>query len=80
MLTYKYKGIEGEFAPKETTKIEFDPYVTTIGDKAFYKCSLLERIEIPSPVDTIGDIAFFGYKSLKSINVKLLRTLLVYKL
>lgn len=44
--------------------------VTTIGDKAFYKCSSLTSITIPAKVTKIGKSAFEGCKKLKTITVK----------
>lgn len=39
----------------------------TLGDKAFYGCTGLEGIQIPSTVKTIGDSCFYGDTSLTSI-------------
>ena len=44
--------------------------VTTIGNRAFYKCTALTKITIPSKVNKIGKQAFYGCKSLKSITIK----------
>lgn len=41
--------------------------VTSIGDRAFFKCSSLENIEIPESVTHIGKAAFENCSSLKNI-------------
>lgn len=43
--------------------------VTTIGNKAFYKCYGLTTISMGKNVKTIGDSAFAGCTSLKNINL-----------
>ena len=44
--------------------------ITTIDDKAFYKCSKLTKITIPSKVTRIGKQAFAGCKKLKLVTIK----------
>ena len=44
--------------------------VKTIKDKAFYKCSALTKITIPSKVTKIGKQAFYGCKKLTKITIK----------
>ena len=44
-------------------------YVTSIGSRAFIKCSTLTNIEIPTSVISIGSNAFWGCSGLKSIEI-----------
>lgn len=43
--------------------------VTSIGDEAFYSCSDLIKVTIPSSVNEIGNNAFLSCKSLVGINI-----------
>ena len=43
--------------------------VTSIGDYAFYKCSSLTSVTIPSSVTSIGYQAFFGCSGLTSVTI-----------
>ena len=47
------------------TSIEYS--VTSIGDSAFYDCSGLTSVEIPSSVTRLGERAFAGCSSLESV-------------
>ena len=53
--------------PKGATTVHLDPYVTAIEDRAFFDCSFLTSIVIPTNITKIGRYAFFGCTSLKSI-------------
>lgn len=43
--------------------------VTTIGDKAFYYCTRISSVKLPSTVNKIGNGAFDGCSSLTSVNI-----------
>lgn len=43
--------------------------VTSIGERAFYNCSGLTSISIPSSITTIGNYAFYGCSGLTSVSI-----------
>ena len=43
--------------------------VTSIGYRAFYDCSSLTSVEIPSSITSIGNYAFYDCSSLTSVNI-----------
>ena len=49
--------------------IIFNGNITSIGNKAFYKCSTLTSVTIPNSVTSIGDKAFRSCTSLTSITI-----------
>ena len=53
----------------ERTEYAIPDSVTSIGDRAFYKCSSLTSIIIPDSVTSIGDHAFYNCSSLTNITV-----------
>ena len=59
------KNIESITIPETYEKIA----VTTIGDGAFYGCTILSSITIPDSVTSIGDRAFYRCTNLKSITI-----------
>ena len=61
----KRKSIESITIPETYEKIA----VTTIGDGAFYGCTILSSITIPDSVTSIGDRAFYMCTNLKSITI-----------
>ena len=56
--------------PKSVTYGEVTYSVTSIGDEAFYDCSCLTSITIPSSVNSIGYQFFYGCSTLNSIKVE----------
>ena len=68
--TATVKGLED----KSATSVEIRSYalgceVTSIVDRAFWGCSSLTSINIPSSVTSIGSYAFYYCRSLSSINI-----------
>ena len=59
----------------ELQEIKFNPYVTVIGDSAFYNCNI-EELSLPKKCDNLGSKAFGQCEQLKSvfINKKLTNT------
>ena len=55
--------------PEEVTYMNRTRKVTSIGDDAFYKCSLLTSVTIPNSVTSIGDDAFYGCSGLTSVTI-----------
>ena len=55
--------------PDNITYNEVDYSVTSIGDWAFYQCSSLTSVTIPSSVKSIGDWAFRDCSSLTSVTI-----------
>lgn len=53
----------------QTSVIPADGSVTSIGDGAFYKCSTLTTLAIPSGVTSIGEWAFNECSGLTSVNI-----------
>ena len=55
--------------PEKVTYNEVEYDVTTISDNAFYGCSDLTSITIPSSITIIGKEAFYGTYNLKSVTI-----------
>jgi len=64
---YLYHGLDHEWAPKDTTEINFHPSVTRIKNNAFSDCRSLVRVTIPDTVTRIDDHAFDDCISLRLI-------------
>ena len=57
------------FAPADVTDYTIPNSVTTIGDRAFYRCSDLTSVSIPNSVTAIGNSAFYNCKGLTSVSI-----------
>jgi len=69
LFTQDGKTILAYPAGKAETEYIIPDSVTSIGNRAFYRCYSLESIIIPDGVTSIGDGAFSGCSSLVSINI-----------
>lgn len=56
------------FAYSKVVNVEIEG-VETIGNSAFYGCSLLSSVKLPSTLTTIGDTVFYMAYELKSIKI-----------
>ena len=63
--SYSFKDIFGN----QVTQYSMGPYVKSIGSSAFWGCSGITRINIPSSVASIGSMAFYGCSSLTTIEI-----------
>lgn len=57
------------FALSQLQKISMDDELKTIGDGAFYGCSLLSDVVIPENVISIGEAAFDSCEALRSVSL-----------
>lgn len=60
-------SISGEIVIPETVGMNLT--VTSIGERAFYRCSGLTSVTIPSSVTSIGHQAFYECSGLTSVNI-----------
>ena len=59
-----------EYGSRETLKtVEFAEGVTSIGSYAFYTCSALENLSLPSTLESMGGYTFYGCTSLSEIEI-----------
>lgn len=69
-VNYNSVAYTGKVTIPETVKYGGVTYnVTTIGDQAFYECSDLRFVTIPSSVTSIGGRAFYGCSGLTSVTI-----------
>ena len=75
-VTYQYEWSSNNYAglttvtiPETVTYNDISYSVTSIGDRAFLRCSSLTSVVIPNSVTSIGYEAFNGSKSLISITI-----------
>ena len=70
MVKRQRYALEGDIEISQNINYKGKNYpVTSIGDSAFFYCSSLTSIEIPSSVTSIGDSAFYYCSSLTSIEI-----------
>ena len=68
---YRNNSYSGEYSDSivipTSVKLKGKNYnVTSIGDRAFYRCTDLTSIEIPNSIISIGELAFYGCTGLNS--------------
>ena len=72
-VEFVYTGGDGQrgrpVAPKNVTHVTLDPSVKVIGEFAFYYCTSLISVDIPTSVTTIGESAFYSCTSLVSVDI-----------
>lgn len=71
-MTYNERTYETklkEVIDRSVTSIDIPDGTTSIGDSAFYYCTVLTSIDIPNSVITIGNGAFNGCSGLTSIDI-----------
>ena len=67
-VVFEYTGIECS-VPKDVISVRVKEGVQKIGDGAFYKCTLLKSITLPSTVTEIGDYAFRDCRNLRRVEL-----------
>ena len=66
---HNYSGLTSVNIPTTVTYSSTTYSVASIGDNAFYGCSSLTSMTIPSSITSIGDKAFYGCSSLTSVTI-----------
>ena len=61
------RGIRLEIDHSTLKQVEFPTYLKSIGNNAFYGCSLLEDFTLPHAINSIGSAAFKNCTNLKKI-------------
>ncbi|MEG1923836.1 MAG: leucine-rich repeat domain-containing protein, partial [Clostridia bacterium] len=69
IIAYCVRSIETAIIPSKVTINNVEYNVTSIGNRAFYNCSNLSSVTLPSSVTSIGDSTFYGCHSLSSITL-----------
>jgi len=67
-VVFEYTG-DGCSVPKDITSVQFKEGVQKIGDRAFYNCTSLESITVPSTVTEIGYNAFLRCCNLREVTL-----------
>ena len=62
-------GVLNSFAPAGLTEYTIPDSVTSIGERAFFRCTSLTSVTIPDSVTSIGGDAFSGCTSLTSVTI-----------
>ena len=65
-VVFEYTG-PGCYVPKDITSVCFEEGLQKIRDGAFYNCTLLESITLPSTVTEIGTFAFKDCSNLREV-------------
>ena len=55
--------------PKDIISVQFNEGLIKIGNWAFYECTLLKSITLPSTLTEIGDSAFFDCRNLREVTL-----------
>jgi len=67
LTTYIYFGLDGEYAPLDTTEVIIHPSVETIKEEAFHHCSKMRRCIMHENVENIKCRAFHECVSLDAL-------------
>ena len=65
-MSFEYTGV-GCSVPKDVISVQFKEGLQKIGDYAFYNCTSLKSITLPSTLVEIGVDAFDGCRNLREV-------------